>query len=403
MNILLLTNTMKQPDDTFAGRTDVVFYFAKVWAQNGHNVVVIHSESRFPVVFYHLPKFVYAYLQKKGNVAIPSVSSRNRLERISDGVRILRIPMGKCIPHAPFKEKQYRAQTAIIIDYLKQIDFKPDVITGHWLEPQLRLINDLGDFYSAKTGFVFHGDLPDTLSERYKEYIKKINCLFFRSDVSKRRAVVGQLKACLPQNVSVCYSGIPEQYLDEYTVRTNWKANGIFRVVYVGRLVRYKRIDSIIRALSEAFPCGGFHFDIIGEGTEWESLENLSRELKVDTLVTFHGRISRDEVQNKLKVADCFAMISENEVFGLVYLEAMASGCITIASLNGGVDGIIKDRKNGYLCEQGNSKDLSRVIKEISALNSNEVIAIRTNAIDTVKEYTDSKVAKRYLFDILNN
>lgn len=40
-------------------------------------------------------------------------------------------------------------------------------------------------------------------------------------------------------------------------------------------------------------------------------------------------------------------MISRNETFGVVYLEAMAAGCITIASRNVGYDGIIVDRVNG--------------------------------------------------------
>ena len=42
-------------------------------------------------------------------------------------------------------------------------------------------------------------------------------------------------------------------------------------------------------------------------------------------------------------------MISQGEAFGLVYLEAMARGCITIASRGEGFDGIIKDGINGFL------------------------------------------------------
>jgi len=39
-------------------------------------------------------------------------------------------------------------------------------------------------------------------------------------------------------------------------------------------------------------------------------------------------------------------MISTDEIFGLAYLEAMAASCITIASKDGGVYGIIVDGKN---------------------------------------------------------
>ena len=41
-------------------------------------------------------------------------------------------------------------------------------------------------------------------------------------------------------------------------------------------------------------------------------------------------------------------MISKNETFGLVYLEAMARGCITIGSRNQGIDGVINHGVNGF-------------------------------------------------------
>lgn len=59
-------------------------------------------------------------------------------------------------------------------------------------------------------------------------------------------------------------------------------------------------------------------------------------------------------------------MISTNEIFGLVYLEAMAASCLTIASKNGGVDGIIKCEKNGFLCEEGNDKELHSILNRIT-------------------------------------
>ena len=117
-------------------------------------------------------------------------------------------------------------------------------------------------------------------------------------------------------------------------------------------------------------------------------------------MVKFHGRLSRDQVQEKLREADCFAMISENEVFGLVYLEAMASGCLTIASRDGGVDGIIVDSVNGFLCEQGNAVELSEILNKVSTLEKSEAMRIRQEALKTVSDYSDNRVAQRYLTDI---
>ena len=52
-----------------------------------------------------------------------------------------------------------------------------------------------------------------------------------------------------------------------------------------------------------------------------------------------------------MRESDIFILPSRNETFGMVYMEAMASGCITVCSKNDGVDGIIRDGINGFLCE----------------------------------------------------
>ena len=95
-------------------------------------------------------------------------------------------------------------------------------------------------------------------------------------------------------------------------------------------------------------------------------------------------------------------MISEGEAFGLVYLEAMSRGCITIASKNEGMDGIIKDGINGFLCESGNQFDLENKLRFISCLSAKEIKVIKINAIHTAQEYTNEKAAFKYL-NLINN
>ncbi len=399
MNILLLTSCMKQPDD-IDDSTDVVFYFAKEWATAGHRVVVVHNENKFPLILYKLPKFVYSMLKKRQNLSIPSISSRRILKRKQDGVDILRLPIFKLIPHIGYLNTQYDKQAENIKEYLSSLDFKPDVITGHWLEPQLRLVNDLGAYYSAKKGFVFHGELPQHFSERYMKYIKDLDCLFFRSK-STRDKMVGMYPFLDPKKTGVCFSGVPAAYADVKCDKHEWKTDGVLKVIFVGRLIAYKRVDATLKALTQAFPKGNFHFTIVGDGTAKDELVKLVNEIGIQDKVSFCGRVPRDEVQQKLREADCFVMISENEVFGLVYLEAMANGCITVASRFGGVDGIVEDGENGYLCEQGNAEELTRVLKRISELELSDAERIRQNGFHTVADYTDDKVAQMYLEDII--
>ena len=394
---------MKQPDDNYSSKTDVVFYFAKEWVKAGHRVVIIHSETKFPLFYYWIPKSIASKIVGGRFSSFPSVSSRKILKREQDGVIIYRIPMLKLIPHSAYIESQYKNQIKHILDFLAEIDFKPDVITGHWLEPQLKLIHELGCVFNAKTGFVIHGMLPDTLNEKYKQYIKELNCFFLRSQAVKNQTLVSQHSSFMPNKVRVCYSGIPDDYVGSIIKRTDWEKDGLFKIIYVGRLVRSKRIDAVIDALANNFKDVNYRFDIIGEGDEKGNLMKQANSLGVSEKVRFHGHISRDEVQEKLRESDCFVMISENEVYGLVYLEAMAAGCITVASIGGGMEGIIESGKNGFLSNQGNSEELGKLLKYIYSLSMKDVERLRDNAVETVRSYTDSKVADRYLQDIVLN
>lgn len=95
-------------------------------------------------------------------------------------------------------------------------------------------------------------------------------------------------------------------------------------------------------------------------------------------------------------------MISKNESLGLVYLEAMAKGCITIGSRNEGIDGVIVDGLNGFLCEAGNHNELSGIINKINSLPRLEKSKISLNAIQTATNLTDYKVAENYIETVIS-
>ena len=94
-------------------------------------------------------------------------------------------------------------------------------------------------------------------------------------------------------------------------------------------------------------------------------------------------------------------MISRGEAYGLVYLEAMARGCITIASRHEGFDGVIVDGENGFLCEAGNAEELAIIIMRINAMTADERQAISDRAIETAKRLTDEKAARLYIDDVI--
>ena len=96
-------------------------------------------------------------------------------------------------------------------------------------------------------------------------------------------------------------------------------------------------------------------------------------------------------------------MISKGEAYGLVYLEAMARGCITIASRNEGMDGIIKDGINGFLCNAGDYVELASIIQRINSMSMEERMAISNHAIETAKWLTDENTAKMYIDNVVED
>ena len=94
-----------------------------------------------------------------------------------------------------------------------------------------------------------------------------------------------------------------------------------------------------------------------------------------------------------MKNADIFALPSVNETFGMVYLEAMACGCITVCTENDGVAGIIKNGKNGFYWKDG-------IINEIiNHKNKDEILA---NTYLTMQNYTLDKACANYLQNLEN-
>ena len=162
----------------------------------------------------------------------------------------------------------------------------------------------------------------------------------------------------------------------------------------------WKCIDSAIEGVDEALKNLDYHYQIMGDGPEMQSLQNLIDKRGISEKVKLLGRLPREQVIENLKDADVFVLISEHETFGLVYLEAMLQGCITVAAWEGGVDGIIKDGVNGFLCKQDDPEDLAAVIKKIVQLAPDKLQEISKKAQQTALEYTDSKVAARYLAEI---
>jgi phosphatidylinositol alpha-1,6-mannosyltransferase len=110
---------------------------------------------------------------------------------------------------------------------------------------------------------------------------------------------------------------------------------------------RYKGHDRVISVLPRVL---AEHpetiYVIVGEGNDRPRLEALAEECGVRDTVRFAGGVPAVELPDYLRLADVFVMPSVGEGFGIVFLEAMASG---IAVIGGNADGSLDPLADGAL------------------------------------------------------
>jgi glycosyltransferase involved in cell wall biosynthesis len=400
LNILTLTTEYPNPDSGYD--TPIVHYFTKEWVKVGYRVKVIHYRSIFPIFFYWIA--IVFNKQIKRIIRTDFLPTKRRSKEYSfvkDGVHVYCFPIFKFFPHGKYHVRTINKHIEKILALNTKDGFIPDIIIGHFYNPQIEIISKLKQYYpNAQTSIVLHEN-PDIIKKTYpKEYLSFLNSIDiwgFRFKALKERF---ELVYGTNYNTFICSSGVPQEYITSSRTIKRFE-NSVKKFCYVGMLIPLKRVQDIIIALNKAFPAKDFELDIVGEGMERNNLEQLTQTLNLQSNVKFHGRLQRDELQTIMNNADCFIMVSESEAFGLVYLEAMAKGCITVGTRGQGIDGVIQHGLNGFLCEAGNSDQLSDIIININSLSQEKLIEISQMAITTAEEMTDVKVADRYLKNVL--
>jgi len=136
--------------------------------------------------------------------------------------------------------------------------------------------------------------------------------------------------------------------------------------LFVGRLIRRKGVDILLRAWKEVtrdFPRAMLL--VVGSGEEEGNLRQLAQTLRLGPNVSFSGAVDPTEIENIYRVADLFILPSHGEGMPNVLLEAMSHGIPAVASAIGGVVDLITDGDNGLLVPPGGYEALAAAIKRL--------------------------------------
>lgn len=392
LKILLVTSLYPVNNQTILHNTNVCHYFAREWVKMGYEVRVIFNYNVYPKIFYFLNSFIGSYVGRFSGKAIFGNYLKSRYDYEIDGIKITQLPIFKSKPGGLFKKKQILKQVDMISDILIDEDFKPDCMLGHVIHPNIEILSKLKGIYIAPTCITLHGvpSQPILIDD-----LRQMDFIGFRS-LSIKKAF--EMKYGSHYNSFLCYSGVPESYIARK--KRDW-SRGANRFLYVGNLIRRKHPKVIIPAVTKVYKTDNYSITYIGSGGEDNAIRTFVKNHSLEHRVHLKGQLDRKDILNEYDNADVFVMISEDEAFGLVYIEAMARGCIVVASRNEGMDGIIKDGENGFLCKAGDEAELSKVLKKIKSMNHTELELVSDKAVATAEDLTDRLSAQRYIQHIL--
>lgn len=172
-------------------------------------------------------------------------------------------------------------------------------------------------------------------------------------------------------------------------------------VLYAGRLVELKGVDSLIKAWSQCKVPDSWRLLIIGDGIEKENLNNLVSKLNLDT-VDFIPNVSKKKLVTYYKTADLFVLNTREDVWGLVVNEAMANGLPVLTTFQcvAGEE-LIENDINGYLYD---CNDVDSCARYLSKLTNDEMLRwqMGVNNINKIKSFTIESEAKR-IRDIIDS
>jgi glycosyltransferase involved in cell wall biosynthesis len=168
-------------------------------------------------------------------------------------------------------------------------------------------------------------------------------------------------------------------------------------ILFVGRVATEKSIDKIIKALGiiKKHGISKTKLLIVGNGPARDELTHLVQALEVEEEVIFCGEVNYEEIRYYYKIADVFTMASASESFGIVTIEALASGLPVLAIKAPGAMDILTDGFDGLLTDDNIehfAKALEKIIRDPELRERLSKGALKTSA-----KYSINMISERML------
>lgn len=249
------------------------------------------------------------------------------------------------------------------------------------------------------------GDVPGFLPQEYDRLHRKVKILtrlYWKNAKSIIANSEGLKKLSevtadtLKKKVKVIPNGVDCQaFKPDYSLRNN----ECIGILYAGRVTVQKGLECLIQAVkrSRVRIKNNFSIKIIGNGPLVPYLKEASSELCGRGIVTFIDWMDKESLIREYKKARIFILPSSYEGMSNSLLEAMACGCMVIASDIPGNREVVKKNENGFLFDAGDFLKLGDILT--AALNGERTLIENMGKKSRIiaEEFDWDKVTDLYL------
>ncbi|EHI98224.1 glycosyl transferase group 1 [Clostridium sp. DL-VIII] len=285
---------------------------------------------------------------------------------IEDNLRTYRYKDYNYLPKNPLMFKSFNKRMDKLYQEIVKNEGKVDIIHAHSAFWGGIAAAYLSKKYNIPLVITEHSSLKYAkyAKESYNKYIfaayEEADCLIAVGSGLKK-----ELQEYVNKPVEVIHNMVDLSlfYVDENNVQ-DVPLQKEFKFFSCAFLEEGKGMEFLIEAFAETFKGENTTLRIGGDGSVKSSLSKLIEKLNMKEQIKLLGALSREEVSMEMRKCDVFALPSEHETFGVVYIEALACGKPVIGADNGGAEDIIRE-ENGIIVKKKDVKDLAKALKRI--------------------------------------
>jgi phosphatidyl-myo-inositol alpha-mannosyltransferase len=258
---------------------------------------------------------------------------------------------------------------------------------------RLSKTTNIGTFHATESRPSYRWTKPFLMSGFYKKWFKKLNG---RIAVSKPAA--NYINKHFPAVYDIIPNGIDQHHFSPSVVPLPEYQDGKINILFVGRLEKRKGLEYLLKAYRLIKPdCPDCRLIVVGPGTRTrKKYEKEVLEMGL-TDVIFKGSVDYDQLPRYYKTADIFvAPATGRESFGIVLLEAMATGKAVVASNIPGYASVITNDMEGLLVPPKQEVPLAQAIT--SLMHNPELRAkLGQKGLQTSARYGWDKVSRKVM------